>query len=119
MNKSKNLGGFITIPLPAPEKFPMSFETYKKRYGFDLTDILEGDEDEESHVKFKANKPLLGEDIDDYNIGYFPKIAPIVSFSSTLSEDNVVLTIVLGVPEKSGFGFQVNWNTKTLTKYEF
>lgn len=117
MNKSKNLGGFITIPLPRSENFPMSFDEYKKRYGFDLTDILEGAEDKDTHMKFKVNKPLLGEDVDDYNIEYFPKIAPIVSFANKLDED-MVLIIMLGVPEKVGFGFQINWNTKTLVWYE-
>ena len=117
MNKSKNLGGFITIPIPSPDNFPMTFDEYKKRYGLDLTDILEGTESEETHMKFKANKPLLGEDVDDYNIGYFPKIAPIVSYSTTLDEDHV-LVIMIGVPERSAIGFQVNWNTKTLTQYE-
>lgn len=117
MKKPKNLGGFITIPIPAPENFPMSFDEYKKRYGLDLTDILEGTESEETHVKFKVNKPLLGEDVDDYYIGFFPKIAPIISFSDKL-DDDTVLVIMLGVREKSGIGFQVKWNKKTLIHYE-
>lgn len=119
MIKSKNLGGFITIPIPAPIRFPMSFETYKKEYGVDLTDILTDNPDNTKIPSFKLNKPIFTEDVDKLS-EWLPTILPIVvGLSPQESEFGEQLQIIHGCLPDSGFYMQIDWVNKTLHGNEF
>lgn len=115
MNKSKNLGGFITIPIPAPNKFPMTFDTYKREYGVDLMDILTDDPDEASLSRLKVNKPILTEDVDGY-IFWIPRIVPAVT---SVADDVSQLQIIHGFYPNAGIYMQIDWANKTLSGAEF
>lgn len=118
MIKSKNLGGFITIPIPKPTKFPMSFETYKKEYGVDLMDILTDNPDNTKVPSFKVNKPIFTEDVDGYS-GYLPIILPIVvDVTDSASETGEQLRLIHGFFPDSGFFIQIDWVNKTLSGNE-
>lgn len=109
MNKSKNLGGFITIPLPAPDKFPMSFEGYKKEYGVDLMDILTDNPEDANLPAIKASKPILTEDVDMW-FRWMPKILPLVVRTA---DDK--LHFIHGYLPDSGYYMQIDWGNKTLS----
>lgn len=119
MSNSKNLGGFINIPIPGlgTGAYPMTFETYKKKYGIDLRDILTDNPEGGTVPLFKVNKPIYTEDVDRYN-DTIPVILPIVT--NIGQYDGVDrLQIVHGVESKSGFYMIVDWVNKTLSAEEY
>lgn len=115
MSKSKNLGGFITIPIPSPSKFPMTFEVYKKKYGIDLTDILTGSPEEVALSILKVKKPIFTEDVD----GFYPNIPPILPIATSIAGDVSALQIIHGYYPDYGFYMQIDWANKTLSGAEF
>ena len=116
MSKIQNLGGFITIPIPSPNKFPMTFDTYKKEYGVDLMDILTDDTEGNVPV-FKSKKPILTEDVD-HVYKSLPSVSPLVS---TVADDgeNAYLRLNHGYFPDRGFYMEINWANKTLSGGEY
>lgn len=109
---------FITIPIPKPTSSTMTFEEYKKEYGFDLMDILTDDPDSATVPLFKVHKPIFTEDVDRHDVT-LPIILPlIVDLTDAESETGEQLRLLHSCSKNDGFFIQINWVNKTLFRNE-
>lgn len=119
MSKSKNLGGFITIPIPKPSNLNISLDEYKSRYGMDLRDVMEDTGDRGVGVfpsRFIVNKPILTEDIDGY-FTHLPRIGHAIVKTVNINNQNETV-IIHGDTSNEAIGLYVDWANQKVMGYE-
>ena len=78
----KTRGGFVALVVPEE---PMSWDTYKSRYGIDLKQLFELPDDKRaSNIRIKTDKPLYLCNREYYNA---LKVAPIVTIILHIDND--------------------------------